>query len=45
MSLEPAWYSSLYGVLLIIGQGISTMAFMILIATFISQARRSRGAR
>jgi hypothetical protein len=43
MSLEPRWYSSLYGVLLIIGQGISTMAFMILVATFISHRGETEG--
>lgn len=32
MSLDPEWYSSIYGVLIIVGQGVSTMAFMILIA-------------
>jgi hypothetical protein len=43
MSLEPAWYSSLYGVLLIVGQGISTMAFMILIASIISRRGELEG--
>jgi hypothetical protein len=43
MSLDPNWYSSLYGVLLIIGQGISTMAFMILVATFISRRGETEG--
>ena len=37
MSLEPDWYSSLYGVILIIGQGISTVAFMILVATYLTK--------
>ena len=43
MSLEPKWYSSLYGVLLIIGQGISTMAFMILVASFIARRGETEG--
>jgi hypothetical protein len=43
MSLEPAWYSTLYGVLLIIGQGISTMAFMIIIAAIISRRGETEG--
>jgi hypothetical protein len=43
MSLEPKWYSSLYGVLLIIGQGISTMAFMILVASFIAKRGETEG--
>ncbi len=38
MSLEPEWYSSLYGVLLIIGQGLSTISLMIIVR------RSSRGA-
>ena len=36
MSLEPTWYSSLYGVILMISQGISTLALMIIVATLIS---------
>ncbi len=43
MSLEPAWYSTLYGVLLIIGQGISTVAFMIIIAAIISRRGELEG--
>jgi hypothetical protein len=43
MSLEPRWYSSLYGVLLIIGQAISTTAFMILVATYISNRGETEG--
>ena len=43
MSLEPAWYSTLYGVLLIIGQGISAIAFMILIAAIISRRGEVEG--
>ncbi|WP_435018748.1 hypothetical protein TA3x_000733 [Tundrisphaera sp. TA3] len=36
MSLDPEWYSSIYGVLIIVGQGVSTMAFMILITALIT---------
>jgi predicted secreted protein len=36
MSLEPEWYSTIYGVLIMIGQVVSTMAFMILVAAVIS---------
>jgi hypothetical protein len=43
MSLEPAWYSTLYGVLLIIGQGVSSIAFMILIAAIISRRGELEG--
>lgn len=31
MSLEPDWYSSMYGVIYIIGQGLSTWAFTIVV--------------
>ena len=44
MSLEPEWYSSIYGVLVMIGQAVSTMAFMILVAAMISAGGRSRGS-
>ena len=36
MSLQPEWYSSIYGVLVMIGQVVSTMAFMICVAAMIS---------
>ena len=31
MSLNPEWYSGLYGVIFMIGQAISTMAFLIIV--------------
>ena len=37
MSLEPEWYSSIYGVLLIIGQGVSATAFITGVAAVISR--------
>ena len=37
MSLEPKWYSSLYGVLIMIGQGVSTMALMILVTAVLTR--------
>lgn len=43
MSLEPEWYSSIYGVLIIVGQGVSTIAFMILIAALISRRGETDG--
>ena len=43
MSLEPHWYSTLYGVLLIIGQAISATAFMILVAAVISRRGELEG--
>ena len=33
MSLEPHWYSSMYGVIYIVGGGLFTWAFMILVTT------------
>jgi len=43
MSLEPEWYSSLYGVLLIIGQAVSTMALMICVAAAVSRRGETEG--
>jgi hypothetical protein len=43
MSLEPEWYSSLYGVLVIIGQGISTMALMIGVTAVIARRQETEG--
>ena len=43
MSLEPRWYSTLYGVLLIIGQAISATAFMIIVAAVISRRGELEG--
>jgi hypothetical protein len=36
MSLEPDWYSTIYGPMVIIGQGVSTFAFMIIVAALLS---------
>jgi len=35
MSLEPQWFSTMYGVIFLAGQGISTLAFAILICTWL----------
>ncbi len=37
MSLEPHWYSTIYGVLILGGQGLSSLAFLIIIAWWLSQ--------
>ncbi len=37
MSLEPHWFSTLYGVMFMGGQGLSTFAFMIPIAALIAE--------
>ncbi len=37
MSLDPHWYSSLFGVYLLGGQGIAALAFVILVALYLAQ--------
>jgi hypothetical protein len=37
MSLEPHWYSTIYGVLLMGGQGLSSMAFLILVIVWLGR--------
>src|SRR5262245_28789614 len=37
MSLEPHWFSTIYGLLLITGQVLSTLAFVILIAALLAR--------
>ena len=37
MSLEPHWYSTIYGVLIIGGQGLSAMAFLIVVLVWLSR--------
>lgn len=39
MSLEPDWFSTIYGVMLMIGQGLSTLAAMVIVASLLSRAR------
>jgi hypothetical protein len=36
MSLEPTWYSSIYGVLFIVGQVLATLAFVIIVVRWLS---------
>jgi hypothetical protein len=43
MSLEPEWYSSLFGVLLMIGQGLSTISFMIIMTAILSRRGETDG--
>lgn len=35
MSLDPHWYSTIYGALFVISQGLSTFAFVIIVATLL----------
>jgi hypothetical protein len=37
MSLEPHWYSTMYGVLIIGGQGLSALAFVIIVLVWLSR--------
>jgi len=37
MSLEPLWYSTIYGVIFIVGQGLSTLAFAIIMLSLLAQ--------
>ena len=37
MSLDPEWFSTMYGVLIIGGQGLSSMAFLITIVAWLSR--------
>src|SRR5262249_48663906 len=37
MSLEPDWYSTIYGVMLMIGQGLTTLAAMVVIASLLAR--------
>ena len=48
MSLEPHWFSTIYGVLIMGGQGLSALAFLIVVLVWLSRraaARRHRRAR
>jgi hypothetical protein len=37
MSLDPEWFSTMYGVLIIGGQGLSAMAFLIVVVAWLSR--------
>jgi hypothetical protein len=37
MSLEPHWFSTMYGLLFIVGQGVSTLAFLVLVLRLASE--------
>jgi hypothetical protein len=37
MSLEPHWFSTIYGVLIMGGQGLATLAFMLTVLTYLSR--------
>jgi hypothetical protein len=37
MSLEPHWFSTIYGLIIMAGWGLSALAFMIMVATWLAQ--------
>jgi hypothetical protein len=37
MSLEPHWFSTIYGLIIMAGWGLSALAFMIMVASFLSR--------
>ena len=47
MSLEPHWFSTIYGVMFIVGQGLATLAFTIVVSAwlFAPRALRRAGSR
>jgi hypothetical protein len=38
MSLEPEWFSTIYGVLFVVGQGLSTLAFTIVMTAWLAKS-------
>jgi hypothetical protein len=42
MSMDPTWYSSVYGLLFLVGQGYSVLAFSIIVAIALSKAEPFR---
>ena len=43
MSLEPHWFSTIYGVLILGGQGLSGMAFLIIVLVWLSRRKPLEG--
>jgi len=39
MSIEPQWYSTIYGMLFIVGQGLSAISFVIAVAVLLASRR------
>jgi hypothetical protein len=37
MSIEPHWFSTIYGLMFVVGHGLSTLAFAILIAAYLAR--------
>src|SRR5262245_3791498 len=36
MSLDPEWYSTIFGLLMLIGQGVSSLSFLIMVGVYLS---------
>ncbi len=43
MSLDPHWFSTIFGVMLIIGQGVSTLAFAIIVVSRLAEHKPLAG--
>ena len=43
MSLEPEWYSTIFGLLIVVGQGLTTVAFTIVVLSMLSESRPLAG--
>jgi hypothetical protein len=43
MSLEPHWFSTIYGLIIMAGWGLSALAFMITVATYLAQREPMSG--
>jgi hypothetical protein len=39
MSLEPHWFSTIYGMLFMVGQGLNTLAFMVVVLALVADQR------
>jgi hypothetical protein len=39
MSIDPHWFSTIYGMLFIVGQSLAAFAFVIVVAAFLSESR------
>lgn len=42
MSLEPTWFSTMYGVLFVVSQGLTTLAFTIIVSAWIARQHAAR---
>ena len=40
MSLDPHWYSTIYGLIAVVGQGLSALAFAVAVLAILAPASR-----